>query len=335
MNNRTALKSALLGLLMGITPVFSTIPGTVWHTNDTSFFNMWNKTNLDTSYFWPHASNWGVKYPGTDSAMITTDGLAQTAPGWNNLVWKWQTNPVQKNFEIQFSYHMVANPNGNSGFNARGHCGSGSVANLCGGAAEGYKVFGPQIDLGPTYTGDVWNSGNNRYATAISACKLTGTLWQDLGYRVSNDTAYMLYYPNGFAVKTTMKECSKYKFTEATDVAQTSPGLIAIQYETTLKLEFKNIKMRNLDAIQQVVGTNQVHSSAYSTVSGGLHAVSFSVPKAGKFSVKVTGIDGRILKTMNGIGPVANFEIPLGQSGLYIVTLSNAKESYVRKVYAL
>jgi len=329
MKKSTSFKFAAFGLLLGAASSFATIPATVWHTNDTNYFDMWNKTNLDTTFFWPHASNWGVRYPGTDSAMITTDGLAQTAPSWNNLVWKWQSDPSQANFELRFSYHMVANPSGNSGFNTRGHCGAGTIATQCGGAAQGYKVFGPQIDLGPTYTGDVWNSGAARYATGISACKLTGTAWQDLATRISRDTVYELYYPSGFNGPRTV--CASYFYTAATDVAATSPGLIALQYETTLRIEFKNIQIRNLNAVPVALNAGEIQ--VFSHIAGGIKSITYSVLEAGAYAIQVTDFAGKTVQSIRGNGPVSNQSVQMDKPGVYIVKMSAQKQSGLKKVY--
>lgn len=337
MSKRASFNLAVAGVLLGVSAGFSTIPGTVWHTDDTGFVDMWNKTDLGTEFFWPHSGNWSVKNPGTADAMITTDGGAKQPAGltggWTNLVWAWQSDKDQKNFEIHFSYHMVANPSGNTGFNLHGHCATGTLANNCGGPTAGYRVFGPQIDLGPTYTGDVWNSGSARYATGSEACKLKGTDWQDLEYRISNDTAYMNFYPNGFAAKSKIA-CSSYHLTQATDVTATTPGLIAIQYETSVKSEFKNIQMRNLDAVQKA--TSLRHSLATkvlsSSVNGG-SAISYSVQDPGDFSLVVRDIAGNMEKSIRGSGPVSNQILTLGKSGIFIVKVASSKGASVQKVF--
>ncbi len=332
MNNQVRINMALLGFLAGTTIGFSAVPPSIWKTDDTAFYDMWNKKNLDED-FWPHAANWSVKNPNTPEAMIVTDGASRPSGsgGWTNLVWKWQSEPTQPNFAIRFTYHIVVSPSGNTGFNARGHCENGTIANNCGGPSKGYRINGPQIDLGPTYTGDVWNSGAARYASGIDACKLRGTDWQDLEYRVSHDTAYMNYYPNGFDKPKI--ECSKYKFTAATDVAATSPGLIALQYETTLKVEFKNIQMRNLDARQSVALASRAGTGAVTIAPSQGRAISYTVQGPGHFSVQVRDILGNILQAVHGQGPVASQDLNVGRSGIFLVQVVSAQGSSVRKVF--
>ncbi len=332
MKKTTLFSGAIAGLLLMAVSGFSAIPDSVWK-NDTLFHDMWNKKTLDTSTFWPHTNNWSVTYPGTDSAMIATDGLAHTGdPGWTNLVWKWQASPAQKNVELRFQYRMAASPSGNSGFNMRGYCGSGTIATLCGGASQGYRVFGPQIDLGPTYTGNLYYSGSSTYATAVAACHLNTTNFMDLSYLIRNDTVQMSYYPNGFSGTRTL--CSTYKLTAANDVAATSPGLIALQYETVKVDQFRRIQIRNLDGVGGGTAIKNIHSGNISNVvNGGKAGLSFSILESGTYSVKITELNGKTVRNIQGMGPVSNQNVSLGHSGIFIVKMTSPHHTSLKRVY--
>ena len=335
MKTKTSLSLATFGLLLMATSGFSAIPDSIWK-NDTLYHDLWNRTNLDTNTFWPHTGNWGVANAGTDSAMITTDGLAHSGdPGWTNLVWKFQADPTQANIELRFTYRMTTSPSGNTGFNMRGFCGSGTLANLCGGPSQGYRVFGPQMDLGPTYTGNVYNSGNTTLATAPAACHLNTTNFMDLSYKISNDTIYMSYFPNGFANPSTKIACTTYKLTNANHVAATSPGLIALQYETVKASQFKNIKIRNLDGVGG--GTSAINGagkSLSSRVKGGMRTVEFSIPTTGRYSVQISDLRGLVVRSVSGMGPVNNQVLALGRAGIYFVRVFSPGETSTKKVFA-
>ncbi len=333
MKTTTLLRSALFGLLLMTASGFSAIPDSIWK-NDTLYHDLWNKTSLDTNTFWPHNANWGVANAGTDSAMITTDGLAHAGdPGWTNLTWKFQASPEQANVELRFSWRMTSTPSGNSGFNMRGFCGSGTIANLCGGPSQGYRVFGPQMDLGPTYTGNVYNSGNTTLATAPAACHLNTTNFMDLSYKISNDTIYMSYYPNGFAG--TRTPCTTYKLTNASHVAATSPGLIALQYETVEVSQFKNIKIRNLDGVgggpSGIRGLNQ--KLLKRELRGDRGALVFGVAEKGAVSVQVMDVRGTLVKSFSGEGPLSQQRLTVGRSGLFIVKIASFEGISLSRVY--
>ena len=335
MKKTTSFSCAILGLLLMATSGFSAIPDSIWK-DDTLFHDMWNKTSLDTNTFWPHTNNWSVTYPGTDSAMIVTDGLAHTGdPGWTNLVWKWQASPAQANVELRFQYRMAASPSGNSGFNLRGYCGSGTIATHCGGASQGYRVFGPQIDLGPTYTGNLYYSGSSTYSTAIAACHLNTTSFMSLSYRIHGDSVQMSYYPNGFSGARTV--CTPapgtFKLTAANDVAATSPGLIAIQYETVKIDQFRYIQIKNLDGTgggTAIENARQSHIA--NVVAGGKASFSFSIPESGAYSVKITELDGRMVQDLQGTGPVDHQKVALGRAGIYFVRIFSSQAAFTQKV---
>ena len=335
MKKTTSFRWVMMGMVLGIAPAFSQIPDSIWRTNDTGYFDMWNKRNLDTTVFWAHSNNWSVANPGTDSAKITTDGLAPngiTSGNWTDLVWKFQMAPTQPNFEIRFSWHMPVNPNGNAGLNARGHCGTGTIATLCGGLASGYRLYGPKISVGPTETGNIWNSGASSYANGIATCKLgTSTAWQDLAYRVKNDTARMLYYQNGFAAGNPI-QCSSYKYTAVSDVAATSPGLMALQYETARISEFKNIKIHNLNAVQ-TTAVRRVDRSLPLVVEGGRKSLLLNVTSEGTYSIQISDLMGRNIKSIRGLGSSLSLRLFMPQAGLYLVKISSANGTQFQKVY--
>ena len=332
MKNKTTFLG-ITALLLTAVSGFASIPSTIWHTNDTtSYFDMWNKSNLDTSFFWEHSANWGVQSPGTDSAMITTDGAAHPS-NWTNLVWKWQADSSQKDFVIRFTWRMIS-PSGNSGFNIRGFCRTGqTIATLCGGASQGYQVWGPQIDLGPTYTGDIWNSGigGNLGPTAPNACAVATATFQDMEMVMRNDTLSTYYYPNGFSAANPTF-CTRSALTDSRTTAATTPGLFALQYETTRISQFKNIKIRNLKATATAI--HSVGKSHLSSVTGGRGAVEFSIPISGRYSVQISDIKGAVVKNLQGTGPVAHQKMALSQAGVYFVRISSSHETFTKKILA-
>jgi hypothetical protein len=323
MQNRLSLHGTAAALLLAATFGFAQLPATMWKTNDTNFVDMWNKETLDTNTFWPYSTNWSVANAGTDSAIIRTNGAAinGTTVGWTNLTWKAQTDSSQKNFEVRFTWRMV-NPSGNSGFTK------------CGGLSQGFRVAGPQIDLGPTYTGDIWNSftSGNLGPTAPTACAVATSTFQDLAMRVRNDTMTTFYYTNGFAAGTRL-QCTTFKLVAANHVAATSPGLIALQYETTRVNEFKNIQIRNLDAVQatSINGVPQLAPSFY-TLRAGSRSLNVGVSAAGRYAVEVSDLSGKVLHRLRGEGSSAKRDIQLKQAGLYVVKITASQGTALRKV---
>ena len=217
----------------------------------------------------------------------------------------------------------------------RGFCGSGTITNLCGGQSQGYRVFGPQIDLGPTYTGNVYNSGNTTLATAPASCHLNTTNFMDLSYKIVNDSITMSYFPNGFASPSTRITCTTLKLTNAQHVAATSPGLIALQYETVKVSQFKNIKIRNMDGVGGGTAINgALQSQSRYAVEGGRNSLLIRVPVPGKYSVEVMDLSGKTIRSVRGEGgPVAEQRLALAKSGMFIVRISSAKNTVLQKVY--
>jgi hypothetical protein len=304
--------------------------------NDGKFHPIWNKKDLTN---WKdHAPNWGTEFLGTDSASIVLDGKSASG-GMTHLIFN---KKVTNNMEARVVMRMPTKGGANAGFQFRSRCRSatGTLENSCGGSP--WQVCGPQLDLGATYSGDIYNGCSGFYVTSttastpptkvnnISTCRASSNFksvdeWNTYLVRVMNDTAWT--YINGV-------NCTKLYLKEASEKS-TGPGLIALQYETPLKVEFKTVELRNLDADTNSVSTLSARSDASGfAVQGGKASVSFKIPVAGTYSVRIADMRGQVVKNQSGTGPVAHMNLPLGASGLYLAEIRSANGSFTTKFVA-
>ncbi|GEM_PF-5178872 len=308
--------------------------------NDGQFHPLWNKKDLTN---WKeHAPNWKTEYVGTDTAAIFTDGLSHPGSMTHLIYGKKVTN----NMELRAVMRMPATGGANAGFQFRSRCESptGTLDNSCGGSP--WIACGPQMDMGATYSGDIYNGCSGAYVNnnTVSqppaivnntpSCRATSNFkgvdqWNTYLIRIQNDTAWT--FLNGVS-------CSKYYLTAATDRQATTQGLISLQYETQLKVEFRSVELKNLDAKPTSVSpasgdAAQTLRAAYG-LAGGKAAVSFSIPDRGRFSVKVADIGGKAVKTIQGVGPIDRQSLSLQASGLFMVEIKSERGTLTQRIIA-
>jgi hypothetical protein len=267
------------------------------------------------------SSNWSLAYGGTDSAAIVTDNQAH--PGsMTHLIYKYSTS---RNMEIRFSFKMSATGGANAGFQFRSRCqnASGNLANNCGGSP--WILCGPQMDLGQSYAGDIYNGCSGAYVNSGTAsnppnvvnnnptCKtgLNITVWNNYRFRIFNDTAWT--YRNDVL-------CSKYKMTASTDVAASTAGMISLQYETISRAEWRGIEIKNLS---QPVTLVQSGARGFNipSLEGGRMSLVYTVAESGNYSLEVADVRGSVVRSARGVGPVAGKILPLDRSGAFIVKI--------------
>jgi hypothetical protein len=152
--------------------------------------------------------------------------------------------------------------------------------------------------------------------------------WNTYMVRVINDTAWTSI--NGV-------NCTRFILKEASERQATSPGIIALQYESPLKVEFRTVELRNPD-IDSTKVTNGISRDLPSgrgfAIQGGPASVSFSVPAVGAYSVRIADMRGKVVETRSGTGPVAHATLPLGRSGLFLAEIRSAGGSVTTKFVA-
>jgi hypothetical protein len=305
--------------------------------NDGKFHPIWNKKDL--SNWKEHSSNWGIQFPNTDSAAIVTDGK-QPPSSMTHLIYE---KKVVNNIEAKVVMRMPTTGGANAGFQFRSHCekATGTLENSCGGTP--WRVCGPQMDLGSSYSGDIYNGCKGFYITSstasnppnivnnISACRASSNFksvaeWNTYLVRIKNDTAWT--FINGV-------NCTKLYLKETSEKQATSQGLITLQYETQLKVEFKTVELRlaDIDSNSTPTQVSRPDASAFA-IQGGKASVSFAVPMAGKYSVRIADTRGKVVKTHSGKGPVAQANLPLGASGLFLAEIRSPSGSFTTKFVA-
>jgi hypothetical protein len=343
-----------VGLLLASASASARIPDSIFSYRDTNFRPMWNGVNFDQ--FWSIAdpyTTWNILYPGTDTATLTATG---DPPGgvdriWINLIWAFNAeySPIdslnQMDFEIRFRFRL-ANPTAgtttdNSGLHVRSRCRipSYTFANMCGG---GRQVSGPQIELGVAFSWDILNWPSARYMGAdmvatppavnnTAACRTAGhaEIWQHMGIRILNDTMSTLK----FDASGNETLCAKYKLTATNDVAVTSPGMFALDYQrVSIGPEFRDIRIKNLRAVPGPVAVRSGQSPAMRTLRAERGALVFDISAPGAFRVTVADPRGKTVARLQGNGPVAQARLPLKNPGLYLVRVVSPQGSAMRTV---
>ncbi|MEO6096487.1 MAG: family 16 glycoside hydrolase [Fibrobacteria bacterium] len=303
---------------------------------DGKFHPIWNKK--DFTNWKAHSSNWGIGFPGTDSATIELDGKARpSGGGMTHLIYG---KKITGNMEARVVARMPTTSGANTGFQWRSRCrkADGTLDNACGGSP--WEVCGPQSDMGASYSGDIYNGCTGFYITSstqnappkkinnLAACRASTNLktvavWNEYGVRIHNDTAWTSI--NGI-------NCTRLLLEQASEKSATTQGLISLQYESAMKVEFKTVELRNLDVVPNGLSTRPV-ASAFA-VRGGVGSVSFAVPEAGKYSVRIADMRGKVVKTHSGTGPVAQANLPLGASGMYLAEIRSPSGAFTTKFIA-
>jgi hypothetical protein len=335
MNNKSSLYTgAVFILTIAVSgfaqwdPIFS----------DGKFHPIWNKKDL--SNWKDHSTNWGTAYLGTDSAAIVLDSKSPPG-GMTHLI---LNRKITGNMDARVVMRMPTRGGANAGFQFRSRCRSatGTLENSCGGTP--WHVCGPQLDLGSTYSGDIYNGCSGFYVTSttksappkvinnLGVCRASTNFksvqdWNEYRVRIFNDTAWT--FINGV-------NCVKMFLESASEKQATTQGLISLQYETALKVEFKTVEMRNsdIDSSGPSVALNALPSPSGFAVRGGAASVSFKVPEAGRYSVRIADMNGKVVKTHSGTGPVDLESLPLGTSGLFLAEIRSTSGAFRTKFVA-
>jgi hypothetical protein len=115
---------------------------------------------------------------------------------------------------------------------------------------------------------------------------------------------------------------------------QCPPGLFALHYETVMKLEFKDLELRNLDADTSTVGLSTQPAASGFAVRGAAASVLYRVRIAGTYSVRIADMRGKVVKTHSGMGPVAQARLSLGASGLFLAEIRSPGGIFTAKFLA-
>jgi hypothetical protein len=335
MNNKTPFYTGAVFLLASAVSGFAQ-----WDPEfkDGKFHSIWNKRDL--SNWKDHSTNWGTEFLGTDSAAIVLDGKSH--PGsMTHLIYGRR---ITGNMEGRVVMRMPTTGGANAGFQWRSHCqnATGTLENSCGGSP--WVLCGPQSDMGASYSGDIYNGCKGFYITSSTknnppkvvnneaVCRASTNFksvanWNEYRVRIYNDTAWT--YLNGV-------NCTRLLLEDPTEKSATTQGLISLQYETQLKIEFKTVELRNADIDSATTSLGQSAPSIASgfSVRGGAGSVAFAVPVAGKYSIRIADLRGKVVKTQAGTGPVAQASLPLGASGLFLAEIRSVKGSFTTKFLA-
>ncbi len=334
MKKLLVVRFSLLGLMVGMATSFAQLPTTFKYKD--RFTQWWN--HHDLTEFMEHSSNWKIKYPDTDSATIYTDGLSHPG-GMTHLIYKFR---VANNIEWRATVRMPKIGGANSGMQFRSRCESatGTLLNNCSGTP--WVACGPQADLGDSYSGDIYNGCSGAYinqqtvtsfpnkVNTISTCRAASnftdvTQWHEMKIRIFNDTAYT--YING-------KVCSHYLLTAASDKQATTQGLLSLQYESQMIVEFRKLELKNLDGIDSVPTNTMKRLDAANLayqLKGEKSFISFAIPEAGPFFVQVRDLHGKVVKTLQGVGP-SSHSLSLGGSGLFFVKIESGLGTQLKKI---
>jgi len=303
---------------------------------DGKFHPIWIKK--DFSNWKDHSSNWGTEFLGTDSASIVLDGKSHPG-GMTHLIYG---RKITGNMEARVVMRMPTTGGANTGFQWRSHCQNptGTLENSCGGSP--WVLCGPQSDMGSSYSGDIYNGCRGFYITSSTksnppkvvnneaVCRASTNFksvanWNVYGLRIFNDTAWTSL--NGV-------NCTKLLLEDATERSATTQGLISLQYETQLKIEFKDVQIRNSDIDSVTTALSGQPGVSGFAVRGGKASASISVPVAGNYTVRIADLRGKVVKIQSGRGPVANAGLTLGTSGLFLAEIRSPSGSFTTKFVA-
>ena len=331
-------------------PIDTVFNDTLWHwvfSDSTDAHKPTRSTDLGAWLPQFTGGNFSVRYPNTDSVEITTDGT--TPKGAANAFLTYPYKLV--NFSAEVQLRMPATSGTNSGLQWRSWCftntppafsGTDDLSTNCGST---HRVCGPQMDMGQTYDGDMYNTctgvmlnsgsgvGSNTYGTALVAnstgCRTTiktTPAFNKLRIRVRNDTA---------ATYLNDSLCNRIVLTAAGITAATTKGIFAWQYETAVRVEWKNVKVKNLDVpTSSAIREMGMSREPSHFLHGGNAALSFSILESGAYSVKITELNGKTVKEIQGMGPVSNQNVSLGRAGIFIVKMTSPHQTSLKRVTA-
>ena len=241
-----------------------------------------------------------------------------------------------KDAEIEVKYKL-STTNANSGIQVRSHCLDKTKSlPTCGGT---YQVCGPQLDVADAYSGRLFEEcaaflqfdGQN-----IDNCRRTLKVGEWTTATTRMDGPKIQVWLNGVY-------CLEYNFTNAEHLGA---GIFAIQSHPPFDLiEWDYIRMRKLNVLgctnpkatnYNPEATKDDGSCTVTTLTGGMSRepdtwqgnvsvsgskVSFAIPSAGAYRVRLLDVNGAVAGRASGNGPVAEGSLKLDRPGIYFLEI--------------
>lgn len=320
---RTLTVAVLLGAFSGFaqTPAIPTGP---WK-------DLFNKKDLTG---WNSVGNppWNV----VDGVLQMKGGSAKTY-----LIWP---EPI-KDMELEVTYKL-STANANSGIQVRSQCADKSkTLPTCGGT---YVVCGPQLDVAQAYSGRLFEECAaflKQDGPDIDNCRRSLKVgdWTTTTARVEGSKISI--WLNGTF-------CLDYTFTNTEHL---NGSIFALQSHPPFDLiEWKSIRIRklNVPGCTDVKATNfnpeatnddgscQLPTSltsapawsAYAASAASGSVVTYSIPGAGRYSLRLLDVNGALVGQARGDGPVANAKMALPRPGIYFLEMNAAGAHSRRRI---
>jgi hypothetical protein len=307
----TAASLLLTGLALAQTPAIPTGP---WK-------ELFNKQNL-TGWNYLQNGPWSVNA-----------GILSSKGGTSKTFMMWP-EPV-KDFELEIKYKLSTD-GANGGIQVRSVCSDRSKSlPTCGGT---YQMCGVQLDVAKAYSGQLFeecaaflaNTGQN-----IANCRNTLKVgqWTTTAARLNGNKISL--WLNGVF-------CLDYTFTNAEHL---NGSIFALQSHPPFDMiEYEYIRMRKLN----VPGCTNKDAPNYNpdaTIDNGTctpvavraktekwnasialsgSVVTFGIPQSGKFTVRLLDVNGTVVGSASGEGPVLSAKLPVANPGLYFLEVNSA-----------
>lgn len=248
-----------------------------------------------------------------------------------HLIW----HELLKDVEISATYKLSSD-NANSGIQVRSRCtDTKSTAPDC----ANYQVCGTQLDVAKAYSGLLFKECAGFYTPKVDhtvACRQTVVVNQFMTTVARFDGANVSLWLNGV-------HCLDHTVTLAEDLV---PGVFSIQSHPPYDLiTWSSIKIRKLhvkgcmnsaasnynpeatedDGSCKTVSTNGALARTMLTPSISVSAskVSYSIPRSGKFSVRILDVNGAEATHSEGVGPISG-SLNIAHAGIYFVEVKSA-----------
>jgi hypothetical protein len=263
------------------------------------------------------------------------NGVLQTKGGSTKTYLIWP-EPI-KDLELEITYKL-STTNANSGIQVRSHC-SDKTKTLpnCGGS---YVVCGPQLDVAQSYSGRLFEEcaaflqfdGQN-----IDNCRRTLKVGEWTTTTARLEGAKISLWLNGTF-------CLDYTFTNAEHL---DGNIFAIQSHPPFDLiEWQSIKIRKLN-VSGCTNPKATNYNAEATKDDGSckmptgltsmerkewkgsvamsgSTVTYDIPEAGEYRVRLLDVNGAVAGRAAGNGPVVAGELRLDRPGIYFLEVDAA-----------
>ena len=323
-----SLYSTALGFLAAATIAFSAVPA----IPTGPWKQVFNGKDLNNG--WSNPGN--PPFSITGGILSFKGGTTKTFMVWNEPI---------KDLELEATYKL-STPNANSGIQIRSHClDRTKTPPTCGGT---YQICGPQLDVAKDYSGRLFEEcvaflqfdgqdiDNCRRTLAIGA-------WTTATARI--DGPNVSVWLNG-------AHCLDYVLTKAEHL---NDAIFALQSHPPFDLiEWNSIKIRKLnvpgctnpkatnynaeatkdDGTCIVPVANMVATQNFAkSIKVSASTVTYSLPEAGNYLVRLVDLHGIVAKEVQGNGPAMDGKMELPGQGIYFleVTLNGIHSRH--KVY--